>query len=316
MVSRLSLDDGLRAHWQWALSRVVAPMSTRARARGEPELDLGQEIDLRRWRTALVERWWLPAAGLALGLILGLLASLGGAQFYRAEALLSLGQPFSPNGGAPVQAFLTNPRAVSEIIRSESALKEAARGAGLRVGQLRGRVSSKPVAVGTAGAAARTVPLISISVTGSKSAKVENAANALARIVVERTTASYVGTKLTAFTSSLSSIQDQLNSITPRINALQQQVLAPGLAPLDKLVLLSALDNAQQRRGQLLDLQLTTQLQLALAQNVESAKVIEPASAVKTTARSRRNSALVGVLIGLIVGVVAAIAWDTARPAP
>lgn len=281
-----------------------------------PDPDVEREIDLRRWRDALVRRWWLPVAGLAAGAVLGLIVSAGGGQVYQAKALLSLGQPFTPTGSAPVSSFATNPRAVSEIIRSESALKQAAHAAGLRVGQLRGKVTSKQVGVGTGTAARTAVPLLELSVQGSKPAKVERAANELANVVVARTTAPYVGVKISTIKTTLDSIQDQLNTISPRINALQQQVSAPGLAPLDKLVLLSALDNAQQRRGQLLELQTTTQQQLALAENVESARIIQPAAASKTTARSRRNSVLVGALIGLILGAVAALGWDAVvRPA-
>ena len=55
---------------------------------------------------------------------------------------------------------------------------------------------------------------------------------------------------------------------------------------------MSSLDNAQARRGQLLDLQSDVRQQLALAENVEKAQVVEPAAAVKTTARSGRNGAL------------------------
>ena len=51
---------------------------------------------------------------------------------------------------------------------------------------------------------------------------------------------------------------------------------------------------------------------LALAQNVEQSKVITPARAVKTTARSRRNSVVVGGLIGLLLGIVAALLWEPA----
>jgi uncharacterized protein involved in exopolysaccharide biosynthesis len=277
--------------------------------RSAPDLDAEREVDLGRWRTAIAVRWWLPVVGLAAGAILGVLASVGAAQVYRAQALISLGQPFSPTGSAPVNSFATNPRAVSEIVRSESALKQAAAAAGLRVGALRGKVSSGQVGTGT-GNAARNVPLVTVSVQGAKPTKVEVAANELAKIVVDRTTAKYVGTKIKTFKLTLNSIQEQLNSLKPRINALQGQVDASGLAPLDKLVLLSALDNAQQRRGQLLELQTTTQQQLALAENVESAQVIQDAASVKTTARSRRNSIAIGALIGLIAGLVAAIAWD------
>ena len=49
------------------------------------------------------------------------------------------------------------------------------------------------------------------------------------------------------------------------------------------------------------------QQQLALAKNVERAQVINPAAATQVTARSARNSALVGGLVGLLLGAVAAL---------
>jgi uncharacterized protein involved in exopolysaccharide biosynthesis len=282
-----------------------------------PDLDVEQEIDLRRWRDSLVARWWLPVAGLVAGIAIGLLASVGGTQVWKAEALISLGQPFSPAGTTPVNSFATNPRAVSEIILSESALKRAARAADMRVGQLRGKVSSAQVGVGSGPGTRAGVPLIELSVQGAKPAKVAAAANELAKIVVQRTTAAYVGTKITTYKATLGSIQDQLNTISPRITALEKAIDDASLTPIDRLIIATQLDNAQQRRGQLLDLQTQTQQQLALAENVESARVIEQASAVKTTARSRRNSVLVGALIGLIVGIVAALAADAfVRPKP
>src|SRR5215212_4274870 len=262
-----------------------------------------REVDLGRWRRAVVEWWWLPVAGLVLGGLAGAILSLGGGSNFKAQALLSLGQPFSPGGGAPVNSFATNPRAVNEIIRSESALKEAAGRCDAQVGTLRGKVTSAQVGVGT-GAARTAVPLITVTVQGPQARKVACAANDLARVVVRQTTGPYVGTKITTFQKSLQSYQDQLDSLVPLVR------------PLDRLVIATQLDNAQTRRGQLLGLQTAAQQQLALAQNVESAKVIRPAVAVKSTARSRRNSILVGALIGLILGSIAAIVADArgARP--
>jgi uncharacterized protein involved in exopolysaccharide biosynthesis len=72
----------------------------------------------------------------------------------------------------------------------------------------------------------------------------------------------------------------------------------------------SQIDNAEQRRGQLLDLQAQSQQQLALARNVEASRIVEPAVATKTTAQSRRNSILVAGAIGLLLGLIAALAWD------
>jgi hypothetical protein len=128
--------------------------------------------------------------------------------------------------------------------------------------------------------------------------------------VIARTSAQYVETKIKTFDDQLESIQDSLNRLAPRITAAEQAVNEPGLSSIDKLVVLSALDNAQARRGQLLDLQADVQQQLALAENVEKAQVIEPAAAVKTTARSGRNGALIGALLGLLLGSVAALFAD------
>ena len=49
---------------------------------------------------------------------------------------------------------------------------------------------------------------------------------------------------------------------------------------------------------------------LNLAENVEKSRVVEPAAASKTTARSSRSSLLVGALIGLLLGAVAALVAD------
>jgi len=272
-----------------------------------------REVDLGRWRRALVDWWWLPVAGLVLGGLAGAILSLGGGSNFKAQALLSLGQPFSPGGGAPVNSFATNPRAVNEIIRSESALKEAASRCAARVGTLRGKVTSAQVGVGT-GAARTAVPLITVTVQGPQSVKVQCAANDLAGVVVRQTTGPYVGTKIETFEKSLQSYQDQLDSLVPLVRLLERTLNNESLKPLDRLVIATQLDNAQTRRGQLLGLQTAAQQQLALAQNVESAKIIRPAVAVKSAARSRRNSILVGALIGLILGSIAAIVADARGP--
>jgi len=72
-------------------------------------------------------------------------------------------------------------------------------------------------------------------------------------------------------------------------------------------VLISQIDNAEQRQGNLYDQKATTQQQLAFAKNVESAKVITVARSQKASAHSRRSSLLVGALIGLLLGAAAAI---------
>jgi hypothetical protein len=275
-----------------------------------PDPDAEREVDLRSVWERIAARWWLPVLGLVLGAVVGFALALGGGKVYEAETLVAMGQPFSPNGGAPVQSFLTNARAVSEIVRSESALEQAARAADLPVRALRGNVSSAIVGASGPGARPTGAPLVTIKVIAAQPLKAERAADTLAQEVIERTSAKYVDTKIEAFNDQLESIQEQLNTLVPRIAQLEQAVNERGLSSLDKLVLVSSLDNAQARRGQLLDLQSDVQQQLALAENVEKAQVVEPAAAVKTTARSGRNGALVGALLGLLVGCVAALLAD------
>jgi len=165
-----------------------------------------------------------------------------------------------------------------------------------------------------AGAANRGNPLVSITVQLHRPKHAEDAANRLAAIVKERTTEKYVGTKIATYEASLKIVNTQLESIANRVAALNAAIRTQGLAALDKLVLVSQIDNAEQREGQLLDQKTLVQQQLALANNVESAQVVEPASAVKSTARSRRNSVLVGALIGLVLGAIAAIVGDARAP--
>src|SRR5690242_6266952 len=102
--------------------------------------DAEREVDLARWRRAVVALWWLPALGLVLGAIVGVLYSLRGGTNYKATALISLGQPTSP-GGALVPTFGTNPRAVSQIVSGAAFREQAANRADLSPSSLRGHVS-------------------------------------------------------------------------------------------------------------------------------------------------------------------------------
>ena len=269
-----------------------------------------REVDLARWRRAVVALWWLPVAGLVIGAILGLLYSFSGGNTYKASALVSLGQPVSP-GGVAIASFGTNPRAVSQITSSASAQNVVEQKAGLGAGALRGHVSVAQVGAATGAGASRATPLISLTITGAQPKKVAKATDAMAALVVARTTAPYVGTKIATFESVLKTTNKQLASINVRLAALEKALKSSHLAPIDQLVLVSQVDNAEQRQGNLLDQQATTNQQLAFAKNVESAKVVTAAAAEKASAHSRNSSLLVGALIGLIIGAIVAIAGES-----
>jgi len=66
----------------------------------------------------------------------------------------------------------------------------------------------------------------------------------------------------------------------------------------------------EQRRGTLEQDRLQALGLLAQAEQVELPRVIDRGAAAKTTARSARNSVVVGGLIGLIIGLAAALLWE------
>lgn len=277
--------------------------------------DAEREIDLRSAWSRLAARWWLPVGGLVVGAILGVLVSVGSAQVYKAEALLYLGQPFTPGGGGQIQSLATNPKTVSETIRSEAALERAARAAGMRPGQLRGNVTTSTIT--TAGQPRNLSPLVTIEVHAPTRAKAEKAANSLAQSVMDQVSP-YVVQKIGQLKTQIEGDESQIEDIGRRISAAEQQqnlALADNSLSLAEKLLISTnsnatINNAEQRRGTVLqDLNLAKQL-LSLAENVEQSRVVQAAVARKASATSRRNAAAVGGLIGLLVGALAAVLAD------
>jgi uncharacterized protein involved in exopolysaccharide biosynthesis len=268
-----------------------------------------REIDLARWRRALVALWWLPIAGLVVGAILGALYSTRGGNTYKATALISLGQPTSP-GGALVPSYGTNPRAVSQIVSGAAFQAQAADAADMRPAALRGHVSVGQV--GSAGAGAvRTTPIISLTVTGSHPKNVAIAANTLAQIVVDHTTANYVKTKISTFNTTLENVKDQLGGLSAQLAVINKALAAAkNLDPLQQLVIVGQQNNAETRQGNLIAQEETLQQQLVFAQKVEAAQIVEQAAGQKSSAHSRSSSILIGALIGLIVGAIVAIAGE------
>src|ERR687896_1077093 len=148
-------------------------MAVTERPRRPTELDLEaeQEVDFRRYWSAVLARWWLPALGLVAGVLGGYALALGGGDVYRAEATLYLGQPFTPNGGAPVPGLATNPSTVNEIVHSENVLQDVAQRSGMDLAKLRGNVTSRQVGVAAGRRlAVGPTPLLEGSVPGADAA--------------------------------------------------------------------------------------------------------------------------------------------------
>ena len=281
--------------------------------RPDLDLDAEREVDLRSAWDRVAARWWLPVGGLVLGAIVGVLLSLSSGQVWRAETLVYLGQPFTPAGGGAIpNSIATNPRIVGEIVRSEAALKAASRASDVPVSKLRGSISTQ--AVVASGQARGATTLYQIAVQGSAPRKVERAADALAQRV-SGVAGDYVEEKITTLKGQIAADERELDEIDRRFAiATQEQdriFNSKTLGEVERLLGVTSLNSTlaalEQRRGTLQEDLLTARQLLSLATKVEQSRVVEPAVAAKTTARSRRNSLLVGALVGLLLGVVAAL---------
>jgi hypothetical protein len=278
-----------------------------------PDLE-EQEVDLSSAWQRLKLRWWLPVGGLVLGAVVGLALALSGGSVWRAETIVYLGQPFAPLGGGQIQSLATNPRTVSEIVRSESVLQDLSRQTGIPVSKLRSSISTQEL-VATGQPRAGVTPLIEIGVPGDAGPrKIEQAADGLAERVVENVSG-YVADKEESLEQQVAVSEAQLEAVEARIQTAQRQqdsLIQDQSIPLDQRLLLSAnlnsvITTADARRTALQDDLFEARQLLILAEDVEKSRIVEPAAAVKTTARSSRTSLLVGALIGLLLGAIAAL---------
>jgi uncharacterized protein involved in exopolysaccharide biosynthesis len=280
-----------------------------------PELEGEQEVDLASAWGRLKARWWLPTIGLVVGAIVGLLLALSGGNTWQGKTLVYLGQPFAPLGGGQIVSLATNPRTVSEIVHSETAIKAASEASGVPTSRLRSSVSIKEITA--PGQTRTTTPLIEIGVKASGPTKSAAAADALASEVVKRVSV-YVEEKVKLLQQQISVSEAQLKAVEARIaNAQAQQTavsndksLSTDTRLLLTLNLNSVITTADARRTALQEQLYDAQQLLNQARNVEESHVVEPATGVKSNARSNRTALLVGGLVGLLIGAIVAVAVE------
>jgi uncharacterized protein involved in exopolysaccharide biosynthesis len=261
-------------------------------SRDAPDLDEEQEVDLGRYGRALLARWWLLLAGLVVGAVVGYLTTLGGTQFFRAQAVVYMGQPLGI-GSNPVQALNTNPSSVRVIVTSETVVRRVA----ARTGMSERRIHSGTSVTAVQGFLSKLgqTPLIAVTVQGPERAKIAKVANMLANAVVKN-----VGVQAR---EKIAILTGEKTSDDDSVSVINKALASSSLSPTDKLLLQLQLHNTQA------DLAQTLQL-LSLAKNVEAPRIVIYAAAQRSSARNHRNSTAVGALIGLILGGIAALLWE------
>src|SRR6266849_5974561 len=168
----------------------------------DPEAE--QEVDFGRYVRLVAARWWLVVAGLILGAVVGYAVSLGGTQRYQATATLYLGQPYSASGNVQLQAAQTNPSTVRQIAHAESIVDQAAARCKAKPADIRGGISTQTVS-GNIAKNGQT-PLVTITVEAKKRRIAGCAANALAKLVIEKTSG-FANQKIANFSKQISNAE-------------------------------------------------------------------------------------------------------------
>ena len=261
----------------------------------DPEAE--QEVDFSRYARLLATRWWLPAAGLVIGAIIGYAVSLGGSQVYSATSSVYLGQPYSASGNIQLQNLQTNPSTVTAIVHAASVNDAVAAKCGVKPSAFRNGISTQSVP-GNLSKNGQN-PIVKITVQAKKAKVAACAANGLARKVVAKTSL-YAVRKINNFISQIAADNKSIAAITAGLASSQ-------VSTTDKLIFQTQLRTYQQ------DKLAATQL-LLQAKQVEEPQVLTAAAAQRVTARSRRNTVVVAALIGLVLGALVALLWDRVAP--
>ena len=163
-------------------------------------------------------------------------------------------------------------------------------------------ISTQAVASGSSaqkGSGSAVNPLVKVNVQSKKGKVAACAANQLAAAAVKK-----LGTYPAA---KIKNLEAHIAFDNADIAKIQAATANPNISDTDKLLLQTFLHQDQ------LDKTTNAQL-LLLAKQVESPYVLANAASNKITARSRRNTVVIGALIGLILGAIAALLWDTVVP--
>ena len=274
------------------------------------ELEPEVEIDLGRLGRTLLRGWWLIVAGIVLGALIGLLFASSGGTLFQARTTVYLGQPLATSGTSQLQTLQTNPSSVGQIVRGQELVRSVAEQVGIGPAALRRNTSTRSVS-GFITRSGQT-PLVEITVRGTDRDNVTEAANLLADAVVAEVS-NYANAKIASLESVLVEQEAELADLKQRQADIDSAIGADAATDVERALIAIGSQSVNQRRGVLIEDRAKTQLDLTVAREVESGRVVNVASAAKVDARSNRSSIVVGAIIGGIAGIALALLAPWAR---
>lgn len=259
----------------------------------DPEAE--REVDLSRYWRLLLARWWVVAAGIVLGGVVGYAVSLGSAG-YKASATLYLGQPYSA-GGAPIQTLQTDPSMIDAYTQSTEVQRRVAATCKVEASSFGNDITAEQVK--STIIRHRESSIIRITVKAKHAKTAACAADGLARVVVARI-ATFADQKISNF-------QARIRNDEQSIGTIKAGLASPQVPTTDKLIFQLQLRNFQAD-------QITATQLLAQVKQVEAPELLTTATPERAKSISRHNAIIVAAVIGLVLGVLLALVWDWVVP--
>lgn len=294
-------------------------MSADPEVRRRPATDVNdeeQEVDFGRYWRALKARWWLMLVGLVIGAAIGFAISTSGSRPYKATAVIYFGQPYAPGLGE-IQNLGLQVAVASELVATKRERTAVADRLGIKPSRLTNAVTIEPVTVFKRRGGGSATRLAEVTVEKLPRGVALRAANLYSRRLVTYFS-SYADVKLMQYHQRVKRIAKELVEVQAKIDRTEKRqaeiINTRGLPPAEKFLLLanlnSVLNVSESRQNSLESQQISLEDNVALANEIEKASIIEPAVAERDAAPSRRTGGAVGAFIGLIIGAIVALLWD------
>src|SRR5918996_4215332 len=247
------------------------------------ELDMEREVDFAGYARAIAARWWLLVLGAVLGGVIGFLVGRSDGSTFQAQAIVYLGQPLSGTGSSPVASLASDPSGVSAVARSQAVVDEVAGQVGMSPAELRRGVSASPLGERRAQS---VVTLVGITVRGDERAPVEEAANLLGQVVVDRA-ASYADAKIALYEQRLEAQQERVTRLEGQVDEVAEVIQGGGdLSSAERISLTTLLTVFQEQLARVQDDVLTVEQLLTQARDIERGRVVTEAAAAQVDAPS------------------------------
>jgi polysaccharide biosynthesis transport protein len=272
-------------------------------------------IDVGSWFLTLLHNWWVIVGLVVIGVVVGAAVTLAQPKQYTATASVYIGQTTDANGNA-MAGLNSNAKAAVQLLASQAILNEAAKLTGMDISaSLLRKETSVETPSSTVKTTTSVVNIVVISVTDTKKVRAAAAANALAKILLERLDTG-TSEKITLLEAQLAIGRQQAAAATARSVAAQRAITSIANSSMSQAEKATAsapyIAVVQAAATEVSDLTLSNQktaLLLLTAKQVEQPRMLHDAAVPDSPSGPQMSlNVAIGALAGLVIGIIVAFA--------